>query len=212
MEIISHRGFWRRIEEQNKLASYEHSFAQGFGVEIDVRDLCGKLIISHNVVKKNPLFFEEFADLYSNYIDLPVAVNVKSSGLCPLVKQAINKWKWNNYFVFDMAIPDTISYIKADIKIYTRQSEYEINPVFYKNSEGIWLDEFDHHWIDNKIIEYHLGQGKKICIVSPELHERSYFSEWEEYLDLDKRVQDESISICTDHPKEANEFFNGGKQ
>ena len=48
-----------------------------------------------------------------------------------------------------------------------------------------------------------LNQGKKVCIVSPDLHKREYKSVWEKY----KNVK--GIMLCTDYPKEAEVYFNG---
>ena len=49
MQIISHRGFWKSKNEQNTIISFQRSFENGFGIETDIRDLNGKLVISHDI-------------------------------------------------------------------------------------------------------------------------------------------------------------------
>ena len=107
-----------------------------------------------------------------------------------------------------MSIPDMVSYYKNDIDFFTRQSEYERHPSIYKESDGVWLDEFNEHWIDELVIENHLKNKKKICIVSPELHGRDYQEEWQQYKGIDKEFKDEGIMICTDYPEKARRFFS----
>lgn len=38
MIIISHRGFWKNIEEKNSIKAFERSFINSYGLETDLRD------------------------------------------------------------------------------------------------------------------------------------------------------------------------------
>ena len=122
--------------------------------------------------------------------------------------QLIIDFNITNYFVFDMSIPDTIGFIKNSTKFFTRQSEYEIDPAFYTQADGVWLDEFNGHWIDYEVIQKHIKNGKKVCIVSPELHKRAYNIEWDNYKNIFLKDAEHKISICTDLPEKANFFLN----
>ena len=106
-----------------------------------------------------------------------------------------------------MSIPDTIGYIKSNLRIFTRRSEYEECSQLIDYAEGVWIDQFQSNWINASLICGYRNREKKVCIVSPELHGREYKEFWEdlrENIDLD----DSNIMICTDHPIEAERFFN----
>lgn len=153
---------------------------------------------------------EELFSLYDkNCKNLPLALNIKADGLQLILKKLLDKYKISNYFVFDMSIPDALVYIDLNFNVFTRQSEYEINPSFYNKACGIWMDEFYSHWIDENILKKHLNNNKLVCIVSPELHKRDYEKEWQEYKNMDKKYDfGDRVMICTDYPEKAKEFFN----
>ena len=70
------------------------------------------------------------------------------------------------------------------------------------------LDEFYQHWIDEKIVQSHISNGKNLCIVSPDLHKRNFINEWEEYKKiLFSSNQSDQLMICTDYPEKAEKFF-----
>ena len=88
--------------------------------------------------------------------------------------ELLGKYGINNYFTFDMSVPQMIEYSEMNIRFFTRQSEYEKNPVMYDQAAGVWIDAFfDDSWITEKLLQDHLTNGKKVCIVSPDLHKRS---------------------------------------
>lgn len=206
--ILSHRGYWFNQEEKNSIEAFKRSFSMGFGTETDVRDFNGELVISHDIPKSNVLTLDEFFKIFISYDkSLPLALNIKSDGLQRILSRLINKYKIENYFVFDMSVPDTLGYLKENITFYSRQSEYEVNPPLYENSNGIWMDEFKEHWITKEAIKKHLDNSKNVCIVSPELHKRSYLKEWKQYANQFDIVNSIKVSICTDKPEEAKKFF-----
>ncbi|WP_236845268.1 hypothetical protein [Campylobacter porcelli] len=107
-----------------------------------------------------------------------------------------------------MSVPDALGYIKYGLNVFTRQSEYETTPSFYQEAIGVWLDEFNTHWIDEKIIKTHLENNKQICIVSPDLHSRDYLKEWQEYKQIEAKLNNSNLMLCTDKVEEARRFFN----
>ena len=209
MIILSHRGFWIQPEEKNSKAAFVRSFENGFGVETDIRDSAEKIFISHDMPKGNEITIEDFLQLYNSYsFTFPLALNVKADGLFKPMAELLQKNKIDNYFFFDMSLPDALGYVKEGLKFFSRQSEYEKEPYLYKEASGIWLDEFHQHWIDEKIILQHLTEKKKVCIVSPELHRRNYKEEWDHYKHITYKFGLENLMLCTDYPQEAKTFFN----
>lgn len=209
MIVLSHRGYWVEPGEKNKEVAFERSFSMGFGTETDIRDYCGHLVISHDIPNEKSITVERFFQIYKSYhIDLPLALNIKADGLQVLLLDLLKKYAINSYFVFDMAVPDGILYVRHRMNVFTRQSEYEEQPSFYKDAEGIWLDEFHKHWIDSRVLQQHISAGKKVCIVSPDLHGRDYLAEWSEYKDIAAASKGGQIMLCTDYPERARTFFH----
>lgn len=209
MEIISHRGYWENGDEKNSIFAFERSFSSGFGTETDIRDYEGKLVISHDIADANAISLEQFFAVYKSFDkNLPLALNIKSDGLQLKLKDAIKKYEIENYFVFDMSVPDTLLYLQHDFCVFTRQSEYEAKPTFYDRSVGVWLDEFHSHWIEKSVLIEHIKNQKKICIVSPDLHKRDYQSEWNDYRSIEKTTGCFNMMLCTDFPEKAREFFS----
>lgn len=210
MKILSHRGYWKNKQEKNSITAFNRSFLNSYGLETDLRDMGGGIVISHDMADENCLKLEDFFKLYKKYnTNLPLALNIKADGLQNLLKKLIEKYEITNYFIFDMSVPDALLYIDLNFNVFTRQSEYEKEPSFYDKARGVWMDEFYSHWIDKNIIKKHIDNGKLVCIVSPELHKRDYKKEWQEYKQIEKElhIQDQ-LMICTDYPDEARRFFN----
>ena len=151
----------------------------------------------------------DFFEIYKRYNStLPLALNIKADGLQSELLGLIKQYEIVNYFVFDMSVPDGLVYLKTSMNVFTRCSEYETMPSFYNNAQGVWIDEFNGHWIDKNLLDGHIQNGKLICIVSPELHNRSYFDEWTHYLKIQKELSYKKLMICTDMPEKAKLFFD----
>jgi len=209
IKIISHRGYWKSIEEKNSKVAFERSFSQGFGIETDIRDYRGKIVISHNIANEKCVDLDYFYKLYKRFDDsLLLAIDIKADGLQKKLKELILKNEIRNYFVFDMSIPDAMAYINEGLNAFTRQSEYETEPSFYKYANGIVIDGFFTDWVKEKDINNHLKNGKKVCLISPELHDRPHKLFWKKLTAMNVLENDELI-ICTDFPKEAKRFFYG---
>lgn len=171
MKILAHRGLWHSDEDKNSVEAMKRAFDNGFGIETDIRDYNGDLVISHDIPNGDKLLsFESFLKIYSKYPGFPLALNIKSDGLQKLLLSQLSSYSINNYFVFDMSIPDTINYLNLQINCFTRQSEIEKDPLLYESATGIWLDSFKSTWFDEDLINNHVKNGKIVAIVSPELH------------------------------------------
>lgn len=209
MIIISHRGYWKEVNERNSIKAFDKSFQMGFGTETDIRDYKGELVISHDIPHENNITLKEFLEVYNQYDNsLPLALNIKADGLQYKLKMLLEQYRIKNYFVFDMSVPDGIIYLKEKLIAFTRHSEYENPPSFYQFASGVWLDQFNIDWITEEVIIHHLKNRKKICIVSPELHKRDYTQFWNNLKVLGSKVDISEVMLCTDHPEEARMYFN----
>lgn len=52
IKILAHRGFWKEETEKNTKIAFERAFNSGFGIETDLRDIKGEIVISHNMPQK----------------------------------------------------------------------------------------------------------------------------------------------------------------
>lgn len=41
MQILSHRGYWKSMEEKNSIIAFDRSFFSLYGLETDLRDMGG---------------------------------------------------------------------------------------------------------------------------------------------------------------------------
>ncbi|KKJ94250.1 phosphodiesterase [Stutzerimonas stutzeri] len=207
MEIISHRGYWLELHERNQPVAFHRSFDLGYGAETDVRDCGGRLVISHDMPTGNEMTLDDLLDIM-NGRNLPLAINIKADGLATALAAKFDERGHTNWFVFDMAVPDMRSYFSEGIRTYTRLSDVEPLPAWLDIAEGIWLDHFSPGQIPNSDIAKHLDQGKKVCVVSPELHGRDVEAAWESLRLLNPLP---GLMLCTDKPMQADEFFNNAR-
>lgn len=208
MQFLAHRGLWKQGLKANSLDAFKKALQSGFGIEIDIRDSLGRLVISHDLPDSGSITFREFLALYRQIGKyLPLAINIKADGLKDLLGELLDEFKLNNYFVFDMSVPDARHYFKNGFRTFTRESEFEKTPSFYEQAHGVWLDELSQRWIDSETIKRHLDCGKEVCIVSPELHGREFKAAWGDYKQLLKDYDSDKLMLCTDYPEEAKEFF-----
>src|ERR1041385_640435 len=78
MNIISHRGYWTAPAEKNQEVAFRRALGLGFGIETDIRDLAGDLVISHDPAPAGAMPYSRFMALYLGYGDKgPLAINVK---------------------------------------------------------------------------------------------------------------------------------------
>jgi hypothetical protein len=203
MIIISHRGYWKSTEEKNTEIAFSRSFELDFGTETDLRDLSGKLVISHDMPQGNEMPLEHLILLVGKSEKL-LAINIKADGLAIPLCNAMNNYSRENWFVFDMSIPDTREHLAVGNPVFARMSEVEQQIPWFEHVEGVWLDSFEDEWFDESIIRNLIEQGKRVCIVSSELHERNHKDLWEKLLPLS---ESDSLILCTDLPEVARNFF-----
>lgn len=206
MKIIAHRGFWKEESEKNTLLAIEYAFSNGFGIETDIRDLNGKIVISHNPANETCPLFTDLLKLRKKYGNPLLALNIKADGLYLLLEDIFRQYgvTEEDYFLFDSSVPEQYIYLRRGYNIFTRSSEFEEKITFYDQSKGIWLDQFTDCFHIAGTVEALLASEKTVSVVSPELHKRDNKQLWEL---LKKYKHHENLMLCTDAPKEAEEYF-----
>lgn len=205
MQILSHRGLWENVEQQNTIEGFKRSFEGGFGIETDIRDRNEKLVIAHDLPNEISLNFSNFLTLASKTQPF-LALNIKSDGLAELLKEKMANYSIEKWMVFDMSIPDLIQHLKVGNPVFTRVSEIEVSPSCLNDAQGIWLDAFYEDWYSSNQIETYLKIGKKVCVVSPELHKRDKTYLWK-MLKESNLYKEKNMLLCTDFPKIAQNYF-----
>jgi hypothetical protein len=206
MKILSHRGYWKTGEEKNTAVAFARSFNLGFGTETDVRDCAQRLLISHDMPTNTEMSVAEFlSSAATAQPTLTLALNIKADGLAVPLRQALDVHPNLDCFVFDMSVPDMLGYFNAGIPVFSRMSEVERDPAWLERARGVWLDAFATQWFGASEITELLGRGKRVCIVSPELHKREHLPFWESIRHLN---QEPALMMCTDFPESAQQFFH----
>ena len=213
--ILAHRGLFLNNDERNTVSSLRRALDQGFGIETDIRDLDTRLVISHDPPssENSVLTLEWLLQFVSlNRITGKIALNIKADGLTEQLCSLMVKYNVDpeSLFVFDMSVPDGLSYLRKNIPTYGRVSEYESEPLSQKDICGIWVDNFTGAFPQVEAAQAFLDQGLRTALVSPELHGRDHRGLWSEMLDTGI-YNHPLFELCTDFPVEAADLFSGAK-
>lgn len=206
MIILSHRGYWKEPNEKNQYVAFKRSFDLGFGTETDVRDIAGKLVISHDMPHGDEMTFDDMLNIMAGR-NLPLALNIKADGLSNKIRESLEKHNHTNYFCFDMSIPDMVVQLKQGMAVFTGLSDIMKTPVLFEKVVGVWLDCFNSDWYGADVIDNLINDGKKVCIVSADLHKRNIENQWATIKQC-KNINSDNLMLCTDYPEKAKEYFN----
>jgi len=205
LNIISHRGFWLNLADRNRPAAFHRSFDAGFGTETDLRDVMGRLVISHDPPDGDEIGLSTLLDILARR-PLPLALNIKADGLAQALQGQMRMRGLNDWFTFDMSVPEMVVQLRLGLPVYTRASDYERKPALYDQAVGIWLDGFVSDWAKPSDIAGFLSDGKRVAIVSPELHSRPHQPVWA--MLRDPAIRDHPrLMLCTDLPEDARQVF-----
>ena len=208
LHFLAHRGQWSQPAEKNLPAALRLALRSGFGIETDVRDLAGQLVVSHDPADTGALSAAEFFTSYREFGSTePLALNVKADGLRSLLKPLLAGHAITNYFCFDMSVPETLAYRREGLRYFTRESEYEPAPALYADAAGVWMDMFHGDWITPADVRRHLAAGKQVALVSPELHGRPHLAFWARLREAGLH-REPDLMLCTDFPVAARDFFH----
>jgi hypothetical protein len=211
MEILSHRGWWEKPEEKNTELAFYRAFQAGFGIETDVRDSLGELVVSHDPARGDEIYLETMLELYGRVGNsVTLALNIKGDGLQALLVDALQRYRVTNYFVFDMSLPEMVRYRATGLLCYTRLSDLEPIPLMLAGADGVWVDGFERDWSDLGQLSRLLLERKRLALVSPELHRRPHEAFWELCREWWRGLPPQSkqrVQLCTDLPATAKDYF-----
>lgn len=203
MIILSHRGYWTKPTEKNSIPAFVRSLEYGFGLETDIRDCAGRIVVSHDMPMGGEVELNQLIELFDD-IDRPLALNIKADGLAVPLKNALSARDIKDWFAFDMSVPDMRTYLDERMPVYARLSEVERDPPWIDEVAGIWYDSFQGGSYNVDRIADYLRGGTRVCIVSPELHGRRPQDLWQAIESLSNEA---GLMICTDYPEQAMRFF-----
>ena len=168
------------------------------GVEIDVRDYDGDLILAHDPLQGG----ERLDDYLRGCAHATVIFNVKCDGLEERILELAGRHGIADFFFLDVAGPTLVGLARrGERRVAVRYSEYE--PIefalaFAGRLDWVWVDCFTHLPLDRDS-HRRLAEHFKICLVSPELqrHPRQTIQAY--------RGQLEGLpvdAVCTDFPED----------
>ena len=176
------------------------------GAEVDLRLQNGKIILAHDPYTGG----EEFESWIVNYDHNVLILNTKEDGLESQILEILKKNNLENYFFLDQPFPTQNKSLLENISIAIRISDLEPVDILRNiKPEWIWLDNFSGNW-DNLFksiakVNYELP---KICLVSPELQNRTMEKEVPCIIELINRYKIEITAICTKFPEKWRIYFD----
>ena len=210
--LIAHRGLWSETNPANSESALKLAIDLGFGIETDIRDHRGQVVISHDPpLDANDLMIA--SNLIKNFESSQssglLALNIKADGLDKWVENQTFQLSKLNYFCFDMSWPQLLTFVDRDVPVAIRVSEWEKLDYQLFMRLGIpirvWLDSFHSDWwLESPQIEELTKRGQ-VIIVSPEIHGRSPQAVWEWFAEKLRMKLD--VYLCTDHCIEVVERF-----
>ena len=205
MEILSHRGLWETPEEKNADIAFRRSFDLGFGTETDLRDHGSEIVIAHDMPDGREMRLSDLLEIMAGR-NLTLALNIKADGLSEAVRDNLAAFGHDNYFVFDMSVPDMVRQLACGMRVFTGLSDIQPNAPLLDACEGVWLDCFKSDWFGPGTIDRLLEQGKRVAVVSADLHSRDCDAQWE-IIKMTRMLHSGGLLLCTDKPQMAASFF-----
>jgi len=164
------------------------------GVEIDIRDYKGELMLTHEPFDTGNAL-PEFLKSYQHKF---IIFNVKSAGLESRILELTRENNINNFFFLDVENTCLVNFARKGMKkAAVRFSDFE--PIEFAMSfagklDWVWVDCFER--IPDKKDFERLSQYFKVCLVSPEMqkHPKEWITNF--------RKQGIPIdAVCTDLPE-----------
>ena len=201
--ILCHRGLWAPKIAQNSTSSFTAAARNGFGIELDIRDFMGELVVSHDVPIGKPLFLKDvLEELLALNFNGHLALNVKSDGLVSLLRE-LEQLSEIRHFFFDMSVPEIRHYKSAEMQYAVRVSEIEeVSGARRTLGEKaiFWLDSFSNDWWIDLNWDEVFHNDETVFVVSPELHGRKPQDVWVKVAGWIHEGR--NVGICTDYPAE----------
>lgn len=186
-----------RIAHRVNTAARLQELPPDLGVEIDLRQESGRLILQHDAFAPG----EDFEAWLAHYRHALLILNVKCDGMEDAILSLLTARGIGSYFFLDQPIPTLVRRARQGAKaMAVRFSEYE--PVeaalrFAGLAEWVWVDCFRELPLDRAAYDL-LKPRFRICLVSPELQGHSP----DRIAEFKARIRDMDIdAVCTKHPQ-----------
>jgi hypothetical protein len=124
--------------------------------------------------------------------------------LATSLKNTLSLCDVKDWFAFDMSIPDMRNYLNERLPVFVRASDVEKDLPWLEEASGIWFDSFSPDNYDTRRISEFLDNGKRVCVVSPELHSWPHEPLWTALKSLSCHP---ALMLCTDYPEDARRFL-----
>jgi hypothetical protein len=164
MKLISHR--------RNTIADLIATPVE-YGVEVDIRSFGDRLIIHHDPFVDG----EEFTTWLDYYHHGTLILNVKEEGLEQRLLKLMSDYKIEDFFFLDQSFPFLIKTSRGgERRCAVRVSEYEHIDTAMSLAgrlDWVWVDCFTHFPLSSQAAERLRKAGFKLCLVSPELQQRT---------------------------------------
>ena len=175
-----------------------------FGVEIDLRSRNDEIIISHDPFTANPILFDDWLKFYNHNI---LILNVKEEGIEQKVLEIVHLHKVENFFFLDQTFPLIVKTLKVgETRTSIRISDYESLSTLEKIKElssfkpnWVWIDSLTGNWEHLSYLADIKKMGYRVCLASPELHQRELDLELIQISEFIKMTPIDSV--CTKYPE-----------
>ena len=158
-----------RINQLDETVAAE-VFGAADGIEFDIRDTGGEIVVQHDPFLSGQLFtdFLKFCPPNKFYI-----VNVKSEGIERRAIAALEACRITQFFLLDCSIPMMVRLGKeGERRLAVRFSEYESLATVEAMAPfvtWVWVDVFTQLPLTSFVETRLRNNGLKLCLVSPEL-------------------------------------------
>lgn len=154
----------------NTRAELERTPAE-LGVEIDLRDEGGRVILQHDPFRTG----EEFAEWLKSYRHRFLILNIKSERIEARVLELVKQHGIEDYFLLDCSYPMIHQLVsQGESRIAVRFSEWEPVEAALASAgrvRWVWVDCFTRLPFDDSAYA-RLRERFQLCVVSPELQGR----------------------------------------
>jgi glycerophosphoryl diester phosphodiesterase len=205
VKIICHRGYWKKTSDQNSLPSCLLGLDKFDGIEIDLKNNRGEIVLSHDPLapKQRPIALR---DIFAKNTKGFYALNIKEDGLGPGLKDLISRYGISNYMCFDLSSPEEVKYRSLGLTAFKRFGDHDPLPKAIKS--GIVVDVFNEQKYSSIINQLpSISKNYPLFFISPELHHHPVEKTWTK---IKKLIQSKNYQayLCTDLPQEAAVFFS----
>ena len=192
MKLIAHR--------RNTLAELLATPNQ-YGVEVDIRSFGNRLVMHHDPFIEG----EDFIKWLEHYRHGTLILNVKEEGLEQRLLALMAEHSIEDFFFLDQSFPFLIKTARqAERRCAVRVSEYEHIDTALSLAGKIdwaWVDCFTHFPLSREDAARLTEAGLKLCLVSPELQQRTGDDEIPKLRALLAELKITPEAVCTKRPE-----------